>query len=135
MARVVMEATHSTIGMVQFFDYELPDLRQIETQRQVTRRTQSGRFTALWVGRDWFTWRGTFRIVFRTTLQKLSQLYGIQDEFTLRPILIDSPLSAFTVIWDGDSFEEIFRYGRASAQDDFTATFEEVVVGSCDIVS
>jgi hypothetical protein len=135
MAVVALEVTHASTGLLQFMDFELPFLRQIKFQTEDERRTQSGALVTTYIGRDYFEWPCRFAIVFSTTLDKLSQIYELQDSFTLRPLAAASPLSTYTAKWSGESFEERFRYAREEALYEMPVLFKELVVGSCDIVS
>lgn len=128
---IVLQTMHTSTGLLQFDDNEVVEVAPRQIQRVVEQESQTGNLSATYIGQDRFEWDITFDIFYRSTQVKLHQLFVLQDEFTLWPLLLESPMSTHTVRWIEEQFLERYARGRMLAAWEKTVTWKEIVTGTC----
>lgn len=133
MSQIALQVEHADLGAaVTFLEDELIRMvvRPVMTN-VIEQESQTGSLSVLYVGKERYEFDLSFEIFLRSTLEKLSMIRALQEPFRIRPFMIDSPLSSFTVLWGDQPFMELYQVGRASAQWDYDVTWKEVVTGTC----
>lgn len=128
---VIARVRHASLGLLHFTDDELPRMGVRPRQAAFEQESQTGNLTVLYSGQKRYEFDLFFEVFFASTLEKLEQIWNLQDEFIFYPWLLTSPLSSFLCIWPAEEFREEYRFGYASAQWDYPLTWKEATKGSC----
>jgi hypothetical protein len=133
MPSTVIRCEHPSLplGAVTFDDNEVVRHEIRSEQMVVEQVSQTGFRDVLHIGLQWFEFDMTFEVFYRATLEKLNQLFLLQSQFVLFPLLLEAPLQKHDVLWPPQPFIERYRFGRLRAQWDYSVTWKEVVTGTC----
>ena len=131
MSQTIIRVEHSTLGALGFTQDEAVSMRSREVQPTFEQVSQTGNITVLYSGQPHFEFDIVFEVFYRSTLEKLSQIWNLQEEFTVYPFILEAPLSSFRCLWPLGTFLEQFRFGLPVAQWDVDVTWKEATTGTC----
>lgn len=115
-----------------FTDDEVENLIVRHEQIVVEQVTQTNNLLAAYVGSARLEFDFAFNIFYQETLEKLSRIRLLREEFIIYPFLAEEPLTSYTVIWgQSPTLREQWTRGRREAQWDINLTWKESRLVSC----
>lgn len=134
MSEVTLQVLHDDLdaGMLEFSDDEGVELQVRREQIVVQQASQGGNTTAIYVGVERYEFDLQWNIFYQSTLEKLEAVRQLRDYFTLRPFVVEEPLTEFLVFWpQSPTLIERWVRGRRAAQWDFECTWIESNIVTC----